>query len=148
MSSRSLRLLIIAYGLLVFGLILLQPFADEMLPPDTRYFLGIEGRSVLDADEPVFRTDAQSLVYYAHIVAFAAAIIGLACWKHWARTLFLACVIVNIALIPLVEVQIAESWWSLFYYVSTLMEGALLALVCLSPLKANYEQPEPTSHDV
>lgn len=146
MSSKNLRLLIIAYGLLVLGLILLQPFADVMLPPDIRYCLGIEGRSVLDSDEPFFRTDVRGIVFYAQLIAFVAAIIGLACWKSWARTLFLACVAVNIAMLPLEEVQFSESWWTLFNYISILMEGALLALIYLSPFKANYEQSESAAH--
>lgn len=141
MSQRSFRILVIAYGAFALAFLLLQPLMDDTLPEDARAFLGI-GRSVLDAEhEPFIRTDAQSLVYYAQNLASTVGAIGLLLWKNWARTLFLVCVVASIVLTPLSDLYVDSGWVTLFGYICTLLEGALLALIYFSPLEERFTSP-------
>ncbi len=91
-------------------------------------------------------TEESDLIYYG-VIAIAdtvfaiVSLIGLLLFKSWARHLYLAGFILFMPLYPFMGVTVYGGFNQMFYDISMLMSGAILALMYFSPV-ANYFQKQ------
>ena len=89
----------------------------------------------------------ENLVYFGAFAVFslllaAASIIGLLMFKNWGRHLYLAGFFLYIPLYPFMGVTVSSGLSQVFYDLSMIASGSILALIYFSPVAQYFQKQQ------
>ncbi|HWT03725.1 MAG TPA: hypothetical protein VN256_25980 [Pyrinomonadaceae bacterium] len=134
MTKQGFRKLVVLHWLLVITGVAVSLATERFLPAELRAYLHArendaftQGRVVLDVIGVLF------------IIFTVALSVGLFRFRLWAKKLLPLSYVLGILLIPAMGANVQTGWASLTFYLCSLVDGVILALVYFSPLKEEFE---------
>lgn len=67
------------------------------------------------------------------------AAVGLFLFRRWGRTVFLICLLTELAVTVLTGPHVNTGWTMLVGYIYSIIEGVILALIYFSPIREMFE---------
>ena len=134
MTKRSFRFFIIAKWLLSIFVVVLSITTESLLPPELRgYIEGVRNGP----------TTTQGWILFIIAVTFIlfgiALSIGLFQFRKWAKNLLWPSFGVGIILLPFFGPSVQTEWTGTLSYISSLVDGMVLALVYYSPVSKMFD---------
>ena len=134
MTKRGFKLLIIVKWVLYILIAVVSLLAERFLPPELRSY--IEGIRNSPATTEGWILFAVNIAFLLFVIVLS---VGLFRFKKWAKNLLLPSYIIGILLTPFYGPNIQTSWSGSISYVSSLVDGMILALVYYSPVREMFE---------
>lgn len=95
--------------------------------------------------EPEVEGIGQTILFATLMVALVlciASFVGLLLFKNWSRLLFLACFVLFLPVYPFIGITVSSGTSQIFYDLSMMTSGAVLALIYCSPVADYYRKDE------
>lgn len=108
----------------------------------TRKYLPPELKSYLEGRKTAPLSSIDTILLWVDVGLLLVAIIisiGLFFFKKWAKKLLLISYVITLSLIPARDVYIETGWAELFFTLSTIIGGMILALAYYSPVAEAFE---------
>lgn len=134
MTRKNFRILLVLSWLLVIAGVVVSFVTESFPPPELQTYLQRVENSPLANGEIVL-----AIVDVAFIVLAVVLTVGLFLFKRWAKTLLPMSYALGLVLIPVNGPYIESGWVTTLFYLGSLVDGIILALVYFSPLREVFE---------
>ena len=120
--------------LLVIAGVIVSFATENSLPPELQSYLERVENTPLANGEIVLAVVDVTFVVFAVVLT-----VGLFRFRRWAKTLLPMNFILGLVLIPINGPSVESGWASSLFYLGSLVDGIILALVYFSPLREFFE---------
>ena len=134
MTRKNFRILLVLSWLLVIAGVMASFITEKTLPPELQSYLERVENAPLTNSEIVL-----AVVDIAFIVFAVVLTVGLFRFRRWAKTLLPISYVLGLALIPGDGPYVESGWASFLFFLGSLVDGIILALVYFSPLREFFE---------
>lgn len=135
---RNFQTLVVAHQLLVFAVLVVQPFTEGWMPPEAQGFPDAEASLLDEAGGPDTRFVLMRSLWWALTLGSLLASAGLLFFRPWARALFSLTAVAFVLAAPLQEYYVDTGWTVMVAGLGALCEGMLIALVYFSPVRKMF----------
>ena len=134
MTRKNFRILLVLSWLLVIAGVIVSFATENSLPPELQSYLERVENAPLANGEIVLAVVDVTFVVFAVVLT-----VGLFRFRRWAKTLLPMSFILGLVLIPINGPSVESGWASSLFYLGSLVDGIILALVYFSPLREFFE---------
>jgi hypothetical protein len=139
MTRQNFRKLVVLNWLLLIIAVIVSFATESFLPAELRDYLDARGNAPLTEGEIVLASVGGLFLIFVIVLS-----VGLFRFRRWAKRLLPLSYIIGLLLLPAAGANVETGWASLMFYLCSLVDGVILAVVYFSPLKEEFE----TNRDV
>ena len=134
MTWKNFRILLVLSWLLVIAGAVASFATENSLPPELQSYLARVENAPLANGEIVLAVVDVTFIVFAVVLTVA-----LFRFRRWAMTLLPVSYVLGFVLIPVNGPYVESGWVSILFYLGSLVDGIILALVYFTPLRESFE---------
>lgn len=138
MLRRNFQILVASSQVLAIAIVFVQYVTESSLPPELLGYLH-SYETILIPDRFALLELLTNVPFLIQTSLGILAAVGLILFRAWGRSVFLVSIVTELALSVLSGPYVSTGWTGLVAYIYTIAEGAILALIYLSPIKEMFE---------
>jgi hypothetical protein len=134
MTRQNFRKMLVLDWLLLIAAVIVSFTTESLLPAELRSYLEARRNAPMTGGDIVFAAVGLGLLIFAVVLS-----VGLFRFRRWAKQLLPPSYVIGLTLLPALGAHVETGWATLMFYLCSLADGVILAVVYFSPLKEEFE---------